>query len=423
MIDIWMSCLKANEEISAYEVSTKHTKSVQLFYVLNKLETNRYCENDDISVTLYLDHENYRGSANFVVNSADNVFTINKKIADALKIAKTINNPFFKLAQRQDDPEVIESIEEFDLSKVASKVMDAIVKADTYEDGWINSTEIFVNDIKVSYLNSNNLLQSYHKCYLEVELIPTWRNQEKEEFELYLDFTRMDENYKEITKTVDDILKRAAWRSKAIAFNPETMPYEGVTVCDDMLETIMANFKDDINYGTIFTKANHYQKGDEITPYPLSFKMKAGIKGASASRPFDESGISLKDLPIIEDGKVVEYWGGNRFGQYLGIEKPSGNYAVYEVTSTNTYDEIKGPYFELLNFSSPQLDATSGYFGGEVRLALYHDADGNITPVSGLSLAGNIYEAIKTASFAKKMITSAVYHGPKAMYLKDIKLH
>ena len=50
MIDILMSCLKANEEISAYEVSTKHTKSVQLFYVLNKLETNRYCENDDLSV-------------------------------------------------------------------------------------------------------------------------------------------------------------------------------------------------------------------------------------------------------------------------------------------------------------------------------------------------------------------------------------
>ena len=422
MIDIILSCLKTNSDISAYEVSMDMTKSVQLFYVLNKLETNRYTSNNDILVNIYHDHDGYRGNANFTVNSADNLYTINDKIERALKIAKTINNKFFNLNSKNGNVENIESIKEYNLNKVATKCMDAVVKADVYDDGWINSTEIFVTEKRHSYLNSAGVMQSYQKTFLEIELIPTWRNQAGEEFELYLDFSKMDDDYKDITRRVSEVLKMAKLRSEAIPFDHETMPYLGATITSGMMKTFLSCFVFDVNYANVYSKGNHYNVGDKLGN-AIDLTLKAQIKGASRSCPFDESGICLNELKLIENGEIINLWGSNRFGQYLGIENPSGTYRVFEFESSNTFNDLEKPYFELIEFSLPQLDAASGYFGGEVRLALYHGLDGRAIPVSGLSLSGNAYKAINSAKFSSEKVTYANYHGPKTIYFDNIEIH
>lgn len=424
MINTIIECLKANQEVSAYEIIHKKTKSVQLFYVLNKLETNRYTNNQDIMVNVYHDFDEFRGSSSFVINASDDEESIKRKIDQAVKTAAMVKNPFFKLTDDHSELEKVESINETNLNDVATKCMDAIVKADVYEDGWINSTEIFVTNTVTTIHNSNDVIKTFDRTSLEVELIPTWRNQEGEEFELYLDFKRLEEDYDRVYEEAKKILNQAKWRSIAIPYN-ESMKANSVVISDEMMLSCLECLRDDLNYANILRNANHYKLGDEIVAYPFNMTLKPAIKGASSSMPFDESGISLKDLVIIKDGKAINNWGSNRFGQYIKVEKPSGTFSVFElsVDESRRIDKPEGPYFELLNFSSPQLDESSGYFGGEVRLALYHDENGNVTPVTSLSLAGNIYESIKDAYYSKNDVTLSNYHGPESIVLTNFKLH
>ena len=82
--------LKEDKEISAYDIVTTKTVTSELFYVLNKLETDRHTENNDTTVYIYVDHDGYRGSSTFVVNAADDEDSLKQKILDAKATASTI---------------------------------------------------------------------------------------------------------------------------------------------------------------------------------------------------------------------------------------------------------------------------------------------------------------------------------------------
>ena len=92
--------------------------------------------------------------------------------------------------------------------------------------------------------------------------------------------------------------------------------------------------------------------------------------------------------------------------------------------------ELEGPRSEyknekhliIENFSSPQLEETSGYWGGEVRLARYFDGEKYI-PLTGFSISGNIYEDLKTVELSGENAILPNYKGPKYLIFKGIKIH
>ena len=422
MIETLIKLLKANKEVSDYEISFSNTKSAQLFYVLDKLETNRVTNNSDISVAVYHDFDEYRGSSNFMVNAADDEESVRAKIENAVNTAKKIKNPKFNLVEKSDQTlATIKSIECENLSEVALKAADAIMAANHHEEGWINSVEVFVRHNTHRFINSRAVDLSFEKTSLEAEIIPTWKGKE-EEIELYLDFKLINNDYAEITRRTEKILEEAHLRSIAAKVSPE-MTKVPVVMSGEMLALVMNNFEDDIAYSNVYTKSNHYKLNDEVTPYPLKMTLKAYLDGALSSRPYDGHGNIIEDKVIIEDGKVKDYWGDIRFGQYLNVVKPSGTLAVMQLeVAEDRKCDMPLPSVEILNFSSPQLESTSGYFGGEVRLGLYRDEKGKVTPISAFSVSGNIYEAIKNARFANTNETLEDYYGPKFIVFDDCQI-
>ena len=85
MIDKLIACIKRHDEISDYEITSTHSEKAQLFFVLNKLETNRATDNTSVSATIYVKHDGYLGSASLVLNAADDDETIEKSSLNLMK--------------------------------------------------------------------------------------------------------------------------------------------------------------------------------------------------------------------------------------------------------------------------------------------------------------------------------------------------
>ena len=82
----------------------------------------------------------------------------------------------------------------------------------------------------------------------------------------------------------------------------------------------------------------------------------------------------------------------------------------------------KEPYVRCVKFSSFQLDDDSGFFGGEVRLGFYYDGEKEI-PVTGFSIAGNLYEVKGKVNFSKEITVESDYIGPKYIEVKDMSIN
>ena len=61
--------LESHTGISAYKINQNRTESYELFFVRGELETVRNTDNTDLEVTVYVDHGDCRGHAQFLGSS------------------------------------------------------------------------------------------------------------------------------------------------------------------------------------------------------------------------------------------------------------------------------------------------------------------------------------------------------------------
>lgn len=411
------SVLEASEA-SAYEIKDTKKQSSELFFVLKKLEINRATNTETLKAKIYVDVDEQRGSSVVMITSADTKETLEKKVSSAIQKAKTALNPYFPLAKNQEQVNV--TVENLSLNDVALKVAEAIMKADHYEKGWINSTEIFVSKSCISFVNSEGVKQYAEKTGIEFEIIPTWSN-EKEEYELYMYYQNNTFDGDAITKQVEEILTLSKKRSEAKHLSEIDVPADvPVIMYGEMNELIAFKvFREETSYKSLVMQSTHYQKGDVISNTTFDVTLKATIPGVYHGKNFDSNGITLSEKEIIKDGVLVDNHGDIQFGHYAQVAEATGDYSIMEIHHEGIDFQDK-PYLMIDYFSAPQYEM-SGYFGGEVRLATYFDGK-NYIPVTGFSVSGNIYEALKDIEFSKEIGTTPFYKGPKYFIFKNMKI-
>lgn len=412
--------LKNNNEVKAYEIIQSDNDSRELFFVLSNLEINRAVKVTTIVVNVFVDKGRKRGSSTFTVFSNDDETSVTNKINSAVDKAKAAYNPYYPLAKankminRKLDIDI-------DLNETALKVAEAIFKADKFKDGWINSTEIFLTLKTTNFYNSNDIHHCSQKFSLAFELIPTW-SKNKIEFETYKYYESGTINYKAITKEVADTLSLAKARANARQLKDVDIPKDiPVLVKGEMLELLCENLAADLSYLYNYRKMNHYNKGDRISDTAMNLTMMAKVDGCLNSEYFDGNGKVLKNKRIIENGLFTNSWGSVRFGYYLKEKNISGTLPIMSVNGP-TYDYKKTKHLIIENFSSPQLEEASGYFGGEVRLARYFDGKKYI-PLTNFSVSGNFYEDVKTIAFSKEKVKTPAYAGPKYWIFKNMNIN
>ena len=416
-----IEALNADARVSGYKINMHQKESYELFFVKGKLETLRRTDTCDKEVTVYADHGEYKGDAQFYVYPSTTAEQLKALIAEAVDKALLIDNQAYTLPAGETGDYVVPSnFADYAPADLAAKIAQGVFGANDIAHAALNSVEIFVNKHTETVCNSCGLLKTQLRYDAMVEAIPTY-NGEKQSVELYeqYNFGTLDEAalHREIGE------KMAQVKARYEAVTPD-FPLEGPCVLHAQeLENLFRSIANNLNNASVYSHTNLFRKGDAIqknrTGDPIGITMAGQAPGSVRSAKFDSDGLSLGSIRLVEDGKAVNYYGSNRFAQYLG-EVPTGNLPCCLV-DPGTGKTPEGSWLEVLSMSGLQVDFYNDYIGGEVRLAYYHTEE-KVIPVTGISISGKLSQVLAGIRLSRDVTTFGGYYGPDAAILSDMKI-
>ena len=416
--------LKADNRISDYKINIRQKESYELFFVKGSLETVRCTDTCDKEVTVYVDHDGFKGDAQFFVYPSTTPQQLAVLAEEAVAKALLINNQNYSLPEGETGSFEVESnFASYEPAQLAAKVAEAVFGANTVEHAALNSVEVFINKHTETVCNSRGLHKSQVRYSAMVEAIPTY-NGEEQSVELYEQYNFSSLSEEEILKEIGS--KLAQVKARYFAVTPAEKPACPVILNMEELAQLFWNIAGDLNYASVYSHSNLWQIGDAIQKAPagdvIGIRMAGEVPGSIRSAKFDGDGLALGSIRIVEDGKAAAYYGSNRFGQYLG-QGPTGEMRCICVDPGSLTDEAfgNGPYLEIMSMSGLQVDFYSDYIGGEIRLAYYHDGTA-VTPVTGISVSGSLEEVLNGIRLSAKTSVFNGYAGPEKAILQGMKI-
>ena len=419
-----MTMLTGDPRLSDYKINIRKKESYELFFVKGKLETVRCTDTCDKEVTVYVAHGDFKGEAQFFIYPSTTEEQLRTLIDEAVAKALLINNQTFALPEAETGSFTVESnFASYDPADLAAMISNAVFRANDVENAALNSVEIFINKHTDTVCNSCGLHKSQVRYGAMVEAIPTY-NGPVQSVELY-------EQYNFNTLAEEELLqeigsKMAQVKARYHAATPEIKPACPVILNKEELSELFWSIAFNLNYASVYSHANLWTKGDAVQRDPvgdvIGITMAGEAPSCVRSAKFDADGMALRSIRIVDGGKVVNYYGSNRYGQYLG-EDPTGDLGCICV-DPGTVEKEKlenGPYLEVVSMSGLQVDFYSDYIGGEIRLAYYHDGS-TVTPVTGISVSGSLGEVLDHIRLSAETSVHNGYTGPSKAILCGMKI-
>ena len=419
-----IALLNAHPGVSDYKINIRRKESNERFYVKGRLETVRHTDTCDKEVTVYVDHGEFKGESRFLVYPSTTPEQVKALIDEACQKAKLINNQAYTLPEgEQGEYTVASNFGDMDAGALMNAICRGVFAANDLEHADLNSVEVFVNRYTETVINSKGLNKTQTRYDAMVEAIPTY-NGEDQSVELYQQYNFGNFSQEELQSEIREKLQEVKARYEAVT--PD-FPIDCKVILNKLeAGQLFGNITYDMNYASVYGHSNLFKKGDAIQKEPtgdlLQIYMDGAYQGSIASSRFDADGIDLKSTQLVKDGVAVNYYGPNRFGQYLG-EEPTGNLRIVRVApgSAKTEEFTQGPYLEVVSMSGLQVDFYNDYIGGEVRLAYYHDGS-KVTPGTGISITGSASKVLSTIRLADQIAVTSRYVGPGKVILQDMKI-
>ena len=415
--------LEQNRELSGWRINETATASYELFFVHRKLETVRATDTVSTTVTVYVDHDGKKGDSIFTVSAAMTEDDVKQKIETAVRRAKLVFNEPYELPEGgEESAELPSNMKDRDPKELGQQIADAVFAADTVPGGSINACEIFLYRDTVRVINSRGIDKTQQKHWVMIEAIPTF-TEGAESVELYEDYRFTDFDPAKVTAEIARRMAEA--RDRFTAKKPQVPMEINVLLRPHEITELLAEMADDLNYQSAYMHANLHKIGDDLQENgdgdKLTVMMKAQVPGSEQSASFDADGAAFTDTSVIRDGVAAANFGSSRFGQYLGVEKPTGNLPCIQAeagTLTNA-DMKKAPCLDCASLSGLQLDLYNDYIGGEIRLAYYFDGEKTV-PVTGISMSGKLSDALASLRLSQCIVTEGAYEGPQYLLLKGM---
>lgn len=413
--------LRADSRVSGYKLNIHKKESFELFFVKGRLETVRSTDTCDREVTVYVDHDGFRGDAQFFIYPSTTAEQLRALIDEAVGKALLIDNQAYELPEKQTGSYTVESnFADYAPGQLAGLIAEAVFSANDIPNASLNSVEIFLNRHTETVLNSRGLDKTQVRYDAMVEAIPTY-NGEKQSVELYQQYNFSTMDPEAIRAEIAD--KLAAVKARYEAVTPKQPLDCPVVLNRQELAELFGSIAQDLNYASVYAHANLFRKGQPIqkepTGDPIGITMTGQISGSVRSARFDSDGLSLGSIRLVEEGQAVNYYGSNRYGQYLG-ETPTGSLPCL-AADPGTAGTPQGAYLEVISMSGLQVDLYNDYIGGEIRLAYYHQG-GQVLPVTGISISGCLSQVLNTIRLSSDTAVYRGYQGPAQAILSQMKI-
>lgn len=429
MIQTILSTLQSNEKLHAWNLRVNNKKSYQLYFIKQNLDMNREVETTEYVVNIYtlknVNGKEMIGSASFCLYPSMSLMEVKEKIEQQTKLCDyTLNKAYAfpkKMNLKPSTKEV--GFSSHTLKEAAFIAADALFEADKFDKGYINSSEIFINFIDTKYYDSNGNVFLFSKEVGQIEFVTTWA-EKGEEVEIYkfIEFGELDSNF--IQNAATKALLEASDRVKAIKVSK--ISNCKLLLTEDFVKDYFLHFANKANVDAIYSKSSDIDVNHKFQSYSdkndkISIKLEPTMKGSTRGASFDQEGIALRRLKVIEKGVVKTLWGSNANSQYLH-KSVNGTYENFVVGAGTLVDEELEDenYVEIISVSGFEIDELTGDFASEIRLAYLYQKNKERTIITGGSFSGNVYDSINTVRFYNETFQYNNFVGPKKVLLDNV---
>ncbi|MGM0641435.1 MAG: metallopeptidase TldD-related protein [Thermotogota bacterium] len=422
--------LEKNVNIDAWKIVEKNITANELFFIKKELDMNRKVKTTELELHVYKDFEEdgkvYRGSSKASIHPGMSESDVEKIINETLESAKYVKNPYYPLAKNPERAEY--NISNFDNKKMKEWLpilTEEIFRDNEHDNGWLNSSELFLNKIEKRIINSEGVNSKYITYTGILEFVITWKGEEEIEIHDMIHFSDYEKDF------IANKIKEKFIIAKERANAQKTPKLENIDVLltGSPIKELFNYYYHKTNTANIYQNLSDYKindsiQGNKIKGDKLNITLDPFMKNSTSSAPIDNDGFLLQKIDLVKDGVLNKYWGDVRFSYYLDIE-PTGNMSNIEI-APGDYSEKelkKNEYLELIQFSDFQIDYITGDFGGEIRLGWYYDGNGNKISVSGGSISGNIKDTQDEMYLSKETQQINNFKGPKTIKLKKVNIN
>lgn len=432
MISDLLNLLKNNKKIYAWNVKVVTKDTYELYFIKQKLDMNREVNTNEYFITLYTkekqDGKEKMGTITFKAFPSMNKDELERKIKEQIELSRYTLNELYTLPKKSNLKPVSKEVgfSGHSLKEAAFIAADALFEADKFDKGYINSSEVFIGCEETKFFDSNGNVFLYMNEFGKIEFITTWAEKDEEvELYKYFEFDNLDTNF--IQNQANEKLLESSCRIKA-SLTPELNNCK-VLLTGDYVKTFFMHFAYKVKNDAVYTHISDYKIGQNLQQNAhkadlLSIHLEPTLKNSTKGRPFDDEGIALKRLNIIEKGIIKNFWGSNAVSQYLN--KPVfGTYQnVVANAGTLQKEELEEEnYLEIITLSDFDIDPITGDFGSEIRLAYLYLRNKERMIVTGGSISGNIYQSLDTVRFSNETNQLNNFIGPQKMLLEKVNIN
>ena len=165
--------------------------------------------------------------------------------------------------------------------------------------------------------------------------------------------------------------------------------------------------------------------GNDGIPNPRLFFKKVYFPVVETPAVFTSKVHGKELLVFIEYSDSLNVKGHymTRYGQYLGVQEPSGSLECIQAApgTMTEADMKKAPYIECASLSGLQLDLYNDYIGGEIRLAYYFDGEKTV-PVTGITMSGKLSQVLSSLRLSQAVCVEGEYQGPRRLLMPGISV-
>lgn len=400
--------------ISLWRINETEEETAELFFVGRELDTRRVKNVQKYEVTVFRDVEAGRGFTAVQLITSMEDGEIERELRDAYYAAQFAANPSYELTDPVQAPLRAKAGElaQAPLAQSAGRMVRALFAPDTREDAFVNSAELFAVRKRVHILSSEGTDVAYTDANVNGEFVVQCREPEDVEMFNMFSFDTLDEQG--LSDKVAEALRFV--RDRARAQRVLRSGQYDLILSGNSVGSLLSYYVSRASAASVYAQYSTWKRGEDVQGETTGERLDLTLQ---SSVPYSDEGIPMKDMHLIQDGKLLGYHGPAQFCRYLRVP-PTGEYQrLVCANGTVPLETLKGgACLWVVTFSAFQTNAMSGHFGGEIRLA-YLIEDGKVTPVTGGSVSGNILEAQKDLRFSTERYTSARYDGPYAVRLKN----